>query len=405
MITVGLCLTLTWLVVRNAALDLFTDRGSTIPLQFIPAGSSALAANAWSRVVAAGGDVDPTSRRLASEALRREPVNASALALIGLAASADGRLDRARLLMEAARDRDPRLPSARYWLLDHDIRSGDYAAGLDEVGPALRLRPGTADAIMALVMGLLDVPGGPTSVRAKLATNPFWRADFFQTQAYRPGHAGPLLALLQSLPPASAPSDGLREQRAVLSAALIDGNPADAYRLWLSLTPHADPGSPDAVYDADFRGLAGAPPFNWALTKNSDVSTTMLRVADLPEGHALALSYRGTTPTLIAEQYRLAEAGRYRFQFRARRIGAGNFGQLVARLRCAISDRELVAVIADAGPTIGTYQAEFDLPISCPSLRITFMGEPGDRPGSMEMQVTGVQLTRIQAADEQPSFH
>ena len=152
-----------WLVVRNAALELLSEREPTAAMGFLPAGSGALAADGWSRVATSGGRVDPVARRRAAEALRREPVNASALTLIGLAASADGRLDQARLLMEAARDRDPRLPAARYWLLDHDMRSGDYAAGLkiqDRLVPlhdAIFKEPGVAGAKHGLkLLGRLE---------------------------------------------------------------------------------------------------------------------------------------------------------------------------------------------------------------------------------------------------------
>lgn len=395
LIAIMMSLLVMWLVVRNAALELLSEREPTAAMGFLPAGSGALAADGWSRVAASRGGVDPVARRRAAEALRREPVNASALALIGLAASADGRLDQARLLMEAARDRDPRLPAARYWLLDHDMRSGDYAAGLNEIGPALRLRPGTGDAIMALVMGLLGIPDGARAVRTKLAENPFWRTEFFRTQAYQPGHAQPLLTLLRSLPPASDPANDAIEQHVVLTAALIGGSPGDAYRLWLSRPPGAGQVPPQAIYDPDFRGLAGTPPFNWALTQNDNASAAMRIAPDLPEGHALALSYRGTTSPLLAEQYRLADAGHYRFQLRARRI-SGESGQLIAQLRCATGDRPLANLKIDPRTTMGAYQTGFDVPASCPALHIAFVGEAGDRPGSVEMQITGVHLVRVQ---------
>lgn len=392
---VGIGLAIIWLILRNAALETLSATAPGEALRFPPASGAALAAQGWSRILAAGGAADGGTRRLSREALQHEPSNASAIALAGMIASADGMFDRARPLMEAARDRDPRLASARYWLLDHDMRVGDFAAGLDEIGPALRLRAGTNDAVMALVMGLLGLPGGEAAVRAKLATAPSWRTDFFETEARLPDHARPLLALLGSLPPMADRDGDSREQRAVFSAAVVQDEENEAYRIWRARDARA--ATPGMVYDPDFRGLPGVAPFNWTLGKGDGATATIEPSGDPSGDGILNLSFEGAAPAMLAEQYILSTPGRSRFSFsfRARSSGEGGTARLAGQIRCSRGGAVLASITVMPAPSFAQYATDLAIPPACPAIRIQFRAAPADAPGRLDAQLTGVRLDRI----------
>lgn len=375
-----------WFIIRNAAIGLYAEERPTLALRFWPQDSGALAAASHDRIVASGGTVDARARMLARAALRAEPRSAPPLVLSGLAASADGDPLRAAALMRTAEALDPRDDVARYWLLDHDVRTGDYAAALDEVGPAMHLRAGTHDAILALVDGLLDVPGGYAAVRTKLASSPEWREDFFESQAA--SDPGRLLGLLKAIPPQSDPSVSAHEWQAVLNALLAVGAYPQAYEGWRAFSHLPQERLSGAIYDPLFVGLPGPPPFNWSLTRGADADARIGR-------RILSLSFSGGPATILAEQYALLAPGPYRFVLDARRTDDRNSHRLVARILCARDNAVLASIPLGTLPAWRRSSADLRVAPGCGAVRIQFIGL-ADRPSDMvHMQVAALRLTRI----------
>ncbi len=375
-----------WLAVRHAALAIYSASRPDRALMFAPADPVALSNLAYGRILDAGGAVDAEARALIRAALRRAPGDAAPVVLAALAASADGDLPRATALMRIAKRIDPRSDIARYWLLDHAVRGGDYSTALGEIGPALRLRPGTGDALLALVAGLLDSPGGPAAIRAALATDPDWRNAFFQREAR--GHALALLALLGTLPPPRDPDAAWTEQSSVLAAAVDQGAILPAYKVWSRLAKIPDNARHSLLYDPDFRGSPAPPPFNWRLDQAGGV-----RIAS----GALLLSFSGDQPRLLAEQYALAAPGRYALSFAiAATDPATDPGLerdvLSAHILCAGDGAELAAITLSAPAGGGRPAADFVVPPDCPAIRIQLVGRPDGIPDPIRIRVTGIAM-------------
>ncbi|UZK69019.1 hypothetical protein OKW76_13450 [Sphingomonas sp. S1-29] len=384
---------LAWLAVRQAALGQWQTTRPELAAAFAPAGGTALANLAQARIIAAGGGVDAEARELIARSMRSAPGNAAPAMLAGLAASADGDAARARVLMTIARNRDPRADIARYWLLDHHIRRGDYRAALAEVGPAMRLRPGTREPILALVAALLDDPRGADAVRSALATDPDWRGEFFAGRAGAGSDPLALLALLTRLPRARDPVAADTEQRAVLRAAVEQHHYAAAHRAWRSFVPAAHRRASTTPYDPNFAGLPGPLPFNWTTGDNAAGEATIAPVPDLPEAGAMTLAFHGATPAVLTEQLVLAAPGPATLSLRSRMTGADPVGRIVARVRCAHDDMLLAEMpLATVGGPIQRFAASFAVPPRCNAVRLQFVGEPGERFGEVRIQVTGVDL-------------
>ncbi len=394
MLLVGLLLA--WLSIRNAAQALLATVHPAYAEAFWPASGDALAGDAHARIVLAGGRVDDTARGLIRRALVRAPDADAPLVLAGFAASEDGDLGRASALMTAAVARNPRNDAARYWLLDHDIRTGRYAAGLAQVGPALRLREGTRDSIFALVAGLLDIPAAAPAVRAALATSPDWRADFFRVRAAAGTDPATLAALLRALPLADAETARI-ERRAVLYAAIDRGRFALAHDLWLALLP-AGQRPTTAIYDPDFSGLPGAPPFAWNLQPPEGASAKMIGIGGAEPRTALAMTYPGSAPALIAEQYAMIAPGPHRLSLQSRRIGeadgadGADGAEVVARVRCANDDAILAELSLADRPAWTRRSIPVSAPSGCGAVRVQFAGMPGAQLSVARVQVTAVRL-------------
>lgn len=185
-VTAIIVILLAWLIVRDAVNRLALDTRPELAARFLPTSDGAAVTLALRRVVAAQGLVDAEANRLMAQALARAPAAGQPLAIAGLAASADGELDRATALMEAARQRTPRLALVRAWLLNEYVRTGRYADALAEAGPVMRLAPESREQIYALVANLATRPDSSEAVRAALAANPDWAEPFNQWRAANP---------------------------------------------------------------------------------------------------------------------------------------------------------------------------------------------------------------------------
>jgi hypothetical protein len=387
----GAALLLGGISVRTAVQGQFQEDNPAVAVEAWPAGGVALEELARQRVAAASGDLDDTTRALNRSALVQEPLLANPLALAGLDAGNAGDVQRAERLMMAARGRDMRIPLVRFWLLDHFVRTGQYDRALDEVGPAIRLQPDAITAIMTVLAAIAGTSAGNTALAHKLATHPFWSADFFNTaKNSTPPEA--LLTLLSRLPNAS---QALDEQRAVYLALIDAGDGARAYQTWRQLLPPVYRARADGIYDGNFSRWPGAAPFNWVLSNDSNGTANMVSAADLPQSTALDVRYFGTDSSMLAEQYTFATPGTYRLQLAARRRNTGaTGGKLSMEVRC-VSGAVLATLPLDPlDSQLRSFAMPVTVPAGCGLLRVRLVGTPGDLFSEVEAQVTGVGLVR-----------
>lgn len=145
---------------------------------------------------------------------------------------------------------------------------------------------------------------------------------------------------------------------------------------------HAD----GLVYDPGFRGLPGAPPFNWRLDQGAGV-----RIAD----GALILPFAGRKPRLLAEQYVLAGPGRYAISFGIDALQGATRGLLAAHILCASDGANLAQVTLSSPGMADRPAAVVIIPPSCTAIRIQFVARPDALPDPVRIRVTGLRFTRI----------
>ena len=390
-----LLLMLGWLSVRNAADRLYARSHPALATRFWPADGASLATQAMDRVIDAGGHVDDAALAFAREALRRNPRAAMPLVVAGFAASATANNERALALMEAARAREPRTDTARFWLLEEYLQVGNYPAALDEIQPVMALRGGLGAALLDVVGALTTIPAAHHALVAKLSQQPNWRGAFFQREAGNsvlPPHAIP--SLLEIVPPAKDGDAARAEQRAVIGAMIARGDDAGAYSLWLSLLPQADRPAANRVYDPDFLGRPGSDPFNWSLDTAPDVSVTPAARSDLAGGHGLTIDFRATIAKPIASETIPVSAGGYGIAVTARRIGSPlGDGRIFMTVRCGATS--LATIPLDPLTSHARrFETDVVVPASCPMATIELTGEPGDTLGAISAEVTAIDLHR-----------
>jgi hypothetical protein len=386
----GAALLLGWFALRGALQSAFLDGAPEIGAQLWPADGATLDALAHKRVAAASGSVDDETRSLYQGALTSEPLLAGPLALAGIDAANSHNTARAERLMLAARDRDMRDPLVRFWLLDHFARTGHYAQALDEVGPAIRLRPEALAAVMTVVAAVAGTPDGNAAVADKLATHPFWGTVFFQTAAKTTSPEA-LLRLLARMPDASR---AVAEQRAVLLSLIDAGKGAQAYQAWRGFLPETFQPRASGVYDGNFAGWPGAQPFNWMLTEDASGVAHMVQAGDLPQSSALDVRYFGSSTSVMAQQYVYATPGSYRLQGAARSRSTGVVGgRLNLDLVCLRGDVLATLPLTPLGGQLQSFAMPVTVPAGCDLMRLRVVGVPGEMFSEIEAQITGVALT------------
>lgn len=387
---------LAWIAARAGIQNEYGLRNPAVAMAAFPADGRSLAAASRRRIIAADGQVDAEARALYLSALSREPLLAEPVTMAGLDASAEGDLDKAEQLMRAARTRNPREAIARFWLLDHYMRTNRYPEGIAEAGAAIRLRPESREAVLNVLAALVEIPAGRAALRDALAQLPWWRQAFFQAAATFDPDPSNALTLLQELPRNPDRDAARQEQRSVLLALVEKGRYDLAYRAWQQMVPATYQGRIAPVYDGNFAGWPGPVPFNWNLVQDNDGTAQMVRAADLVTSSALDVRYFGSNATLLAEQVTVVPPGPWRLSLQARRRSSGPVGgRLVMDVRCARGMGRLATLPLDnLGANLRGYAADLVVPADCPALRLRLMGVPGDVFSEVEAQITAVALAR-----------
>lgn len=332
-----------------------------------------------------------TATQLARRALLASPIDAKALRVLGIIADREHRDAQAKTLMTLAADRTQRDPVPHLWLFQRYVVAGDWKAAMYEADTLMRKPPRN-----------YDVP----SIVAATAENPAARPALVERMRYRPPWAQSLVAQLARRSPAAAfdlllrlyqagspPTDG--EVGVLMQQMMADGAVMNAYLAWTALLPTSAVERLGDVYDPEFEGLPGAPPFNWSLA-SSDNAGADLAMGPSGSGSALYVHYSAKQPTPLAQQILLLTPGRYRLTARMYLEESGRSDELSWTLSCYGGATLAQIGAPDDGLVWREPSAEVVVPASgCDAQRLVLTGEPGERLGQeLRAWVGSVNLKR-----------
>lgn len=381
-----------WLSVRNAAIEQWGLRQPDRAASFWPAPGEARAKIALNRIAKADGVVDDADRLSMRAALDRAPLLADPFIIAGLDASARGEEPRARVLFEEAQRRNPRATVARFWLLDDYYAAKDYRPFLDEVAPAIALQSAARDTILDGVVGLLSDPRGAALVAAKLRAQPPWRTAFIRRASKDDtGMIAPLVLAAPNADPAAAAAEQLAATMQLLRAGQDDA----AYRFWAT-TSHV-PAARGAIFDGDFAGRPGLPPFNWSLDDDiaHRVAIERSRVAAKT---GLKIQFGGAKATPVASQLAMLAPGRYRIAtiLWSDQPSGSDSAFLSLQLDCLDTGKTIAqAQWNDVSAAPARRDLDFDVGGDCGAVRIEYVANPGIDSNVADLTLTGVSLAGL----------
>jgi hypothetical protein len=268
-------------------------------------------------------DADITA--YAEQALVADPLNASALRILGQLAAAGGKGSEAEAFMAAAAQRNLHEMRAFAWLLQDGLSKGDRVSAATYADTLLRTHSGAKPYAVQVLARLAEDDAGRKEVVRVLADNPAWRAGVLAQMPAHARDARTLFLVLQDLkktdhPPTS--KDVVGYLNFLIGRKLYDY----AYYAWLQFLPPEQLGTLGFLSNGGFESPPSGAPFDWSLGQGAGSTVKIENAPDASGGHALFVEFglgrvefsgvRQTT-MLVPGRYRLS--GRFRGEMRAAR--------------------------------------------------------------------------------------
>lgn len=382
-----------WWVVQTSAVDALVRRRPAAAAIVAPDHPRVQIAIAMLEFRTRNGVLGEPARRSVASAFARAPLVDEPFMLGGVAALADGREGEGERLLEEARRRNPRARTARLILLDRYLRTDRAAEAGLEIAALHRLIPRAAEVLVPELARMVRDPRTGASLIRVLSHDPDMQQAVL-AQLATSGEDPDLILRIAGSNAATTPTpDGLPWQRLLLARLAEKGDVARAHRLWRSFAGMAPASGEKGLYDSQFRGLPGAPPFNWNLVaSNAGVAERI----DMP---GLQIEYYGRLDAEFASQLLMLSPGRYRLAFRAQGDAKGEGSRLSWSVACVGSAAPLLQIpIAGISYSPRVLAGEFTVPAGgCPGQWLRLKGAAGEFTDPQSVTISGLELGRTRA--------
>lgn len=314
---------------------------------------------------------------LAARALLVSPLDTKALRILGIVADREHREPQANALMTIAASHTQRDPIPHLWLFHRDVLGGDWTQAMYEADTLMR-KPLPGYDIRAIVVAAAENPTARQALAERMRYGPPWSNSVVAQLALRnPAAAFELLLRLSQT--GSPPTDA--QVGTLMKQMMSDGAVLNAYLAWTAFLPTSALQRLGDVYDPEFEGLPGAPPFNWKLAARDSFGAELAPGPD-GTGNALYVHNSSQRKVVLAEQVLLLPPGRYSLVARMYLEESGRAGELTWSLGCYGGDPLAQVAASDDGLVWREAASEVVVPANgCDAQRLVLTGEPGERLG------------------------
>ena len=324
---------------------------------------------------------DETFARL-SAAVQRQPLASEPLFFYGMRALEGEDLEKAERLLLEARARDPRNSYARLALMALYLRTGRVREGSAELAVLARLEPRGNQLLVPQLIRLTNSPEAREALVEAVGDQPIM-ADVLTKLATDGGDPDTLMSLARRQP---ARGDGsFAEWQRLLLARLVEGGEERrAYDLWRRFVGGDQN---ELIYDADFRGRPGAPPFNWELSVN-DVGA-----AERRRDGGLEVEFFGRKSGPLARQLLMLRPGRYRLAFDVEGSANGQGSRIELSIACRSGATLATLPFRDVSTTRRRAELDFTVPGGCEGQWLTIGGVAAEFPAIQRLTIPRLSLT------------
>jgi hypothetical protein len=244
----------------------------------------------------------------ARRALIAAPLDGPAIRVLALDAERLGERARAGALMRLGGAVSWRDPLTQIWLFSDALARSDHQAASEHANALLKTQETMQTVLFPAILREMRDRRAIAPYVADLAEAPDWRRPFLSAITARGADPAVSRVIFHALEATRAPPTDA-EIAGLLGRLLADQDYGSAREVWRSsLRSGREPVG--EIYDEDFQGLPGAPPFNWRLTDADGAVAELERAADGSGAlHVLAPAVR---TALLAEQLLTLGPGAYR---------------------------------------------------------------------------------------------
>jgi hypothetical protein len=385
-------LLLAWWIVKISVVNASSGSSAIGMLTTLPDHPRVNLARATAALDLTSGSVPDESRSLAKSALTFMPLANEPFLLEGASRVEALSDSEAKTLLEESRRRRPRDRATRLLLLNRYLRENDLANAGTELAVLRRLAPDLATAIIPALTTVARSPGAAVSLATALRSDP----ELLEAILIELITDGTNQDLIIKMAAAGSSGSGLLERphwrRALLESLVERGNVQRAHQLWRGFQA-GDQERAANVFDGQFQGLPGLPPFNWIFSSGE------AGVAEPVQGPALEVDYFGRANAELARQLLMLGPGRYRLQFIAEGSTRGEPGSLAWEVRCNQNSVELARIpLRELSAAPKTLAGEFAVPTAgCAGQWLRLVGTPGEFATSETARISSLQVISVGA--------
>lgn len=291
-------------------------------------------------------------------------------------------------LLETARKRSPRLREARLLLLDVYGRSGRMGAALEEAQALSSLLPSNRTLIVRLVSGLVQNGESLGPLAEELGSNRLAGPVLLRLASQRADVE--LLERVSANLRGAAYSPRERQWIASLVGSIAERPDIDgAARLWALFHDVDLQGVGREIFDPEFSGRPGTPPFGWNLNAG-DAGTSRLH-----DGW-LEVYYYGRLQRAFASQLLRLPPGRYRMTSNVETAESRLAEGLAWQVSCNEGGEPLSRVRLESYATADTGVGGFTVPAAgCAAQYLQLVSTPGIRQQRQWASIESVKIEKI----------
>lgn len=247
-------------------------------------------------------------------ALRGEPLNATALRILGQLAEASNDDTKAENLMRTAASVSLHDGTVLLWLLEKSVEAKDDQAALEYADALMRTRPEMVSLAVPLLAHLAEDRDFAGLIEPMLAANPPWRGEFL---AALPQHGVDVRLPLQLLVALrNSPAPPVRTEIDRYVGFLVEHHFYDlAYYTWLQFLPADQLHEVGLLFNGTFKHTPSGDPFDWRISQGSGVTVDIVPKPDQENARALLVDFQfGRVEYQSVSELVMLSPGRYEFK-------------------------------------------------------------------------------------------
>ncbi len=352
--------------------------------------STALATRADQIFLEDAGNPKRSAELLAIASIREQPLNPTALRVLGYYADAKGETKKAEQLILASQSQSKREFGSQLWLIESSVQKNDIKQALVHYDLALRMRPDSQLLLFPTLTSAIEDASIREALKPYIRANNGWAAAFL-------GHANANSQNLPALTELVIKSGGLTDKDAsqaqklgLISRLVSERYFGEARQIFLTLPNATTSRLANSSFDAaDRDGRYGL--FGWQVVDDPNAGSSFSgKTSD--EKTELAVFANSSTTGSVASKLLYLRPGSYRFSAQLSNLDRGDGGFLRWEFRClSSSDAPLIWTLDSINML---KQATFEVQSSCPVQGLYLIASGGKGQTGLEATIKDVAITK-----------